>query len=261
MLVYREVWYNEEAEDVQASEMAERLVQWLQGQVAEGGAGGLVVGLSGGIDSAVVAVLARRACGDNCLALVMPCHSRPADAADARRVAETVGIPCRQVDLGPVYDAFLGQVSGQVESVRDLARANLKPRLRMLTLYFFANQLNYLVAGTGNRSELEVGYFTKYGDGGVDILPLGNLVKGQVRQLAAYLGIPQEIITKPPSAGLWESQTDEGEMGLTYADLDRYLLTGEAGPAVREKVEAMRRASAHKRRLPPVPEFSPPAGI
>lgn len=240
---------------MQASEMAQRLVRWLQGQVAEAGAAGLVVGLSGGIDSAVVAALARRACGENCLALVMPCHSNPTDAEDALKVAGTAGIPCRQVDLGPVYDAFLGQVTAQGGRVKDLARANLKPRLRMLTLYFFANQLNYLVAGTGNRSELAVGYFTKYGDGGVDILPLGNLVKGQVRELAAYLGVPQEIITKPPSAGLWESQTDEGEMGLTYADLDRYLLTGEASPQVKEKVEAMCASSAHKRRLPPVPEF------
>lgn len=255
MLVHRGVSHNEEAEDVQAGEMAAQLVQWLREQVAKAGAEGLLVGLSGGIDSAVVAALARRACGENCLALIMPCHSNPADAEDARKVAGAIGIPCRQVDLGPVYDAFLDQVTSQVGSLKDLALANLKPRLRMLTLYFFANQLNYLVAGTGNRSELEVGYFTKYGDGGVDILPLGNLVKGQVRELAAYLGIPREILGKPPSAGLWENQTDEDEMGLTYADLDRYLLTGEANPQVREKVEAMRRASAHKRRTPPVPEF------
>jgi len=112
--------------------------------------------------------------------------------------------------------------------------------LRMVTLYYIANQLGYMVAGSGNRSELTVGYFTKYGDGGVDILPLGNLVKSQVRELARCLGIPREIIDKPPSAGLWEGQTDEAEMGLSYEALDNFILTGKATEEVREKVEAMK---------------------
>ena len=131
-----------------------------------------------------------------------------------------------------------------------LATANLKPRLRMTTLYAFANELDYRVLGTGNRSELAVGYFTKYGDGGADFLPLGDLVKGEVRDLARYLGVPERIITKPPSAGLWADQTDEAEMGLTYEELDAYLLTSEASPAVKAKVDAMHAASEHKRALP-----------
>ena len=131
-----------------------------------------------------------------------------------------------------------------------LATANLKPRLRMTTLYAFANQLDYRVLGTGNRSELAVGYFTKYGDGGADFLPLGDLVKGEVRDLARYLGVPERIVTKPPSAGLWADQTDEAEMGLTYEELDAYLLTSEASPAVKAKVDAMHAASEHKRALP-----------
>jgi len=125
----------------------------------------------------------------------------------------------------------------------------------MLTLYYFANQLKYMVAGSGNRSELSVGYFTKYGDSGVDILPLGNLVKGQVRELAIFLGIPQEIIKKPPSAGLWQGQTDEGELGLSYEELDRYLVTGEASNEVKRKIESMIAASDHKRLPPPAASF------
>jgi NAD+ synthase len=139
--------------------------------------------------------------------------------------------------------------------VDNLCVANLKPRLRMVTLYFFANKLRYLVAGSGDRSEITVGYFTKYGDGGVDIMPLGNLVKEEVRELARHLKIPQEIIDKPPSAGLWEGQTDEGEMGFSYESLDRYILTGKAPQELKSRIEAMKAASAHKGMMPPVAQF------
>jgi len=125
----------------------------------------------------------------------------------------------------------------------------------MLTLYYIANQLNYMVVGASNKSELSIGYFTKYGDGGVDIIPLGNLVKKQVRELAGYLCIPQPIIDKPPSAGLWDGQTDEGEMGFSYDELDRYIMTGEAPGKLRSKIESMIAASEHKRSLPPIAHF------
>jgi NAD+ synthase len=126
----------------------------------------------------------------------------------------------------------------------------------MTTLYFFANTLNYLVAGTGNRSELSIGYFTKYGDGGVDILPIVNLVKSEVRALARELNVPQQIIDRTPTAGLWLGQTDESEMGFTYDDLERYLKEGPQGlaPALAMKIERLVRASEHKRHLPPAPE-------
>jgi NAD+ synthase len=136
-----------------------------------------------------------------------------------------------------------------------LACANIKPRLRMASLYAFANLHDYRVLGTGNRSELVVGYFTKYGDGGVDLLPLGSLTKTEVRQLARHLDVPRRIIAKPPSAGLWAGQSDEGEMGLTYDDLDAYLSGRETAAAA--AIEAMNVASAHKRELPliaPLPE-------
>ncbi|MBA2258997.1 MAG: NAD(+) synthase, partial [Acidobacteria bacterium] len=128
------------------------------------------------------------------------------------------------------------------------------PRLRMTSLYFVANSLNYLVAGTGNRTELTIGYFTKYGDGGVDILPIGSLLKSDVRAVARELRIPESIIEKPPSAGLWQGQTDESEMGFTYAELERYLKDGRSAvpPALAERIERMAHASDHKRQMPEV---------
>jgi NAD+ synthase len=133
--------------------------------------------------------------------------------------------------------------------------ANVKPRMRMATLYFVANTLNYLVAGTGNRSELSIGYFTKYGDGGVDLLPLGNLLKSEVRETARELEIPEPIIDKAPSAGLWLGQTDEDEMGFTYTDLEKYLTGGpdSVAPALAMRIERMMRATGHKRELAPAP--------
>jgi NAD+ synthase len=137
-----------------------------------------------------------------------------------------------------------------------LPLANMKPRLRMTTLYFFANSLNYLVPGTGNRSELAIGYFTKYGDGGADLLPIGGLVKSEVRALALDLNVPSAIIERTPSAGLWIGQTDEDEMGFTYANLERYLDDGPQGvsPALAMRIERLARSSEHKRALPPMPE-------
>jgi len=125
----------------------------------------------------------------------------------------------------------------------------------MLALYYLANQLKYMVVGSSNRSELAVGYFTKHGDGGVDIMPLANLVKKEVMALARYLGVPPVIIDKPPSAGLWPGQTDEGDLGFSYDELDGYLLTGRASELVQGKIEQMRTASEHKRRPPDVPPF------
>jgi len=135
--------------------------------------------------------------------------------------------------------------------------ANIKPRLRMSTLYFFANTLNYLVAGTGNRSELSIGYFSKYGDGGCDLLPIGQLAKSEVRAMARELNIPPAIIERTPSAGLWLGQTDEEEMGFTYADLEQYLDDGAqaVSPALAMRIERLMRLSEHKRQLPPTPDI------
>jgi NAD+ synthase len=234
--------------------LLERVSGWIAEQVREAGAGGIVLGLSGGVDSSLTAALAKKALGDKVLGMLMPCHSDPTDLEHARLVADKFGIETEYVDLGPVFDSLMASLPRG----SDLAVANLKPRLRMATLYYFANSRNYLVAGTGNKSELTVGYFTKYGDGGVDLLPLGDLLKSQVRELALALGVPEVIIAKPPSAGLWPGQTDEGEMDITYDELDRTILAIEKGDtsgcdeATLERVKAMMAASEHKRQPIPI---------
>jgi len=213
--------------------------------------------MSGGIDSAVLAVLCQRAFPESTLGVMMPCHSNPDDKAHALAVAEKFAIPTVEVALDSTYEAFMGELPEFKDNpeLKHLAQANLKPRLRMAALYYIANQRRYMVAGSGNRSEIAIGYFTKHGDGGVDIMPLGNLVKSQVRELARHLGVPKAIIDKPPSAGLWEGQTDEAEMRVSYEELDGYVLTGEASEEVRQKIEKMMAGSAHKRSLPPMPDF------
>jgi NAD+ synthase len=231
--------------------MRSKIISWIKQKVKDSGAKGIVLGLSGGIDSAVVAALAKKAVGkNNLLVLFMPCNSDPQDLKDAELVAHQLGLKSKFVDLSAVYNNFLKVLPGAIS----LARGNLKPRLRMSTLYYFANKLNYLVCGTGNKSELLVGYFTKYGDGGVDILPIADLFKRQVRQLAKELEIPQAIITKAPTAGLWSGQTDEVEMGITYDELDDILdrfcnhKKQVAGSKNVEKVVKMYKKSEHKRK-------------
>ena len=237
--------------------LTQKLVSWIRAQVAGANRKGVVFGLSGGLDSSVVAILCQHAFPDNTLAVVMPCHSSEADIDDALLVARKFGITTITVTLDGVFDSLLEAIPGETfdpDSQR-LAEANAKPRLRMITLYYIANRLDYLVVGTSNRSEIAVGYSTKYGDGAVDILPLGNMLKSQVREMASHLDIPKRILEKPPSAGLWEGQTDEGEMGVTYDELDRYLVTGQATKAIRKRVDALNQASAHKRATPPVPPY------
>ena len=237
--------------------LADEIADWIRKVVRDAGAKGVVIGLSGGIDSAVAAALAARALPGNVLGVILPCESDPQDAEDARLVASSLGIETTEVDLTGAYRA-LRQVLPEGPK---LAAANIKPRLRMIALYYLAACRSYLVCGSGNRSELAIGYFTKHGDGGVDFLPLGNLLKSQVRKLARDLGIPQRIIDKPPSAGLWPGQTDEAEMGITYQQLDVALLaldrndpTSVPAPLL-DRIQRMMRRAAHKRQPPPV--FTP----
>ena len=240
-----------------AEQLSESLVKWLQSEVEAAGCRGVVFGLSGGIDSSVVAVLARRAFRDAHLAVIMPIDSDPRDRDDALLLVEQFHLNHREVDLSPVFKAFAGALGQSVDGGSgNLPLSNGKPRLRMATLYYFAASNRYLVAGTGNRTELTLGYFTKYGDGGVDLLPLGHLVKHEVRELAAHLGVPASIIDKPPSAGMWPGQTDEGEIGFSYDDLDRYLVGGEGSEDLASKVEELRRKNAHKLRIPKLPPAS-----
>lgn len=243
---------------------AERISSWLRERAISANARGYVFGLSGGIDSAVVAKLCQLAFPQRVLGVILPCYSHPQDEIDARLAASTFSIPVARVDLGPAFDAMTEALThavkglpSHVDSVdikQQLPEANLKPRLRMASIYFIANSMNYLVAGTGNRSEITLGYYTKYGDGGVDVLPIGGLLKSEVRVLARELGVPDRIITKPPTAGLWVGQTDEAEMGFSYETLEQYLTNGAAAvPAkVAQRIEQLRASSDHKRTMPPV---------
>jgi len=198
--------------------------------------------------------------------VLLPCYSNSQDEDDARLVANSFHLPLARVDLGQTFDALTESLHHAIKGLpshvpvvdikQQLPEANVKPRLRMTALYFIANSLNYLVAGTGNRSEITLGYYTKYGDGGVDVLPIGQLLKSEVRALARELGVPAPIIEKPPTAGLWVGQTDEAEMGFSYDTLEKYLAEGEkaVGAAVAHRIEQLRATSDHKRQMPPVAE-------
>lgn len=228
------------------------LESWIGARFAESGAKGAVLGISGGIDSAVLTGLLCRAIGaDKVTGVIMPCHSQPIDEEYARLLVPAFGINVLKVDLSASYDAVSSALAATGLSFDGLPSANVKPRLRMITLYAVAQRSGALVFGGGNRDEIMYGYFTKHGDSGVDALPMADLLKGEVRNLARYLGVPKEIIDRPPTAGLWAGQTDESEMGLTYDDLDKYLATGEATDEVRAKIEKAMVRSEHKRKFAP----------
>ncbi len=234
-----------------------RTVKWIGEQVRGAGCEGTVYGLSGGLDSAVAGELCRRAFPESSLGVIMPCHSLVEDAEDARYVAREMGIDHTMIVLDSSFDAMQQALPRSDDPEREeLARANLKPRLRMATLYYLAALENRLVVGTGNRAEIHLGYFTKYGDGASDLLPLGRLTKAQVFKVAEYLGVPQRIIDRPPSAGLWPGQTDEGELGFTYEEIDAHLLRGSSSPEVAERIAEMHRKTEHKRTMPPMPPFT-----
>ena len=234
--------------------LTEKMTSWIKNEVKNAKANGVIYGLSGGIDSAVVAVLCKKIFPKNSLALILPCHSIGEDIKDAQELIKKFNINYQVVELSKIYDSFSSLLSGKLKkNVHDdnLARANIKPRLRMISLYYFANSLNYLVVGTSNKSEIMIGYSTKYGDSGADIFPLGNLLKSQVVELAKYLDVTKRMITKPPSAGLWKGQTDEEEMGITYAQLDEYLTSGELNDKkIKKIIETKIELSKHKRNTP-----------
>lgn len=229
----------------------EKRLGFIREQIDGPGLGGVVVGISGGIDSAVTAALCVRALGrERVIGVWMPAYSQPVHQADAQKLAEAIGLHLVTVDVGPAFDALVPAIEA-VLPLNDKTKGNTKARLRMTTLYAIANQKGYLVADTCNRSEVYVGYMTKGGDGLADFNPVESLTKHEIRILAQELGVPGEIITKAPSADLWEGQTDEQEMGFTYEDLDRLLITGETRPEALERIEFLHRISEHKRNLMP----------
>ncbi|RKD24659.1 NAD(+) synthase [Ammoniphilus oxalaticus] len=236
------------------------VVNWLRDQVQQSATAGLLVGVSGGIDSAVVAGLIKRAFPDQSLGVIMPCDSNPKDGEDALRVVQAFGLDYTQVDLTQSHHLLLKVIDQQLkykkayrEEVSKVNDGNLRARMRMATLYAIAAHYRYLVVGTDNAAEYYTGYFTKYGDGGVDLLPLLHLKKREVYEWGRVLGVPSEIIDKQPSAGLWEDQTDEDELGTTYEQIDAWLDGKEIPDKDLQIVERLRRISEHKRQTPPSP--------
>ncbi len=234
---------------------------WIRDYVKNANADGVIVCVSGGVDSAVILALCVNALGKKKItALILPCQSQPQDEIDAKLVLDMFEVKYYRIDLTPIYLEFL-KVTGKEIKGNMLSKANIKPRLRMITAYYIGQSLeNHLVVGTGNRTEDAIGYFTKYGDGGVDFLPIGDLYKCEVRKLAKKLKIPELIINKPPSAGLWEGQTDEGEIGFTYDELDEIVYKIDHNKDLTDidqekllKVQKMMKASEHK--IKEIPKF------
>lgn len=237
-----------------------KIQEWISDYCKTVNADGIVVGVSGGIDSAVTSALCANAIGkEKIIGLGLPCLSNPQDLDDAKMITNILGIKLMVLDLSSVFKEYLKVSSPQITS-NSLSEANLKARLRMMSYYFVGQSTgNYLIGGTGNRTELAIGYFTKYGDGGVDFEPIGGLYKCEIRDIAKLLNIPDKIINKPPSAGLWEGQTDEDEIGIKYDILDEILyrldydldLTGLNEKDI-EKVQVMMKSSHHKIIMPPI---------
>ena len=227
----------------------ENRVAFIKSVLCESGAKGIVYGNSGGKDSALVGILCKAAC-DNTVGIILPCTSKrnyDEDTADAKEVAARYNIETRTVDLTPVKEAELKALDG-VATLNATALSNIAPRLRMLTLYAVAAAENRLVAGTGNKSEAYVGYFTKWGDGAHDFNPIADLTVTEIYEFLRYLDAPKCVIEKTPSAALFDGQTDETEMGVTYAELDSYLSGGDIPEDKKIIVERMHKTSEHKRK-------------
>ncbi len=223
---------------------------WIREAVSTAGAKGVVLGLSGGVDSGLAAALASRALGkENVLCLLLPCRSLPEDLDDAERLASILGVQQRVIDLEPVL-ASLEKASGLDPSDR-LQIANVKARLRMTVIY--AHSRDRLVLGTSNYSEILVGYWTKWGDGAADIQPLARMFKDEINLLARELDLPGWLISRIPSAGLWPGQSDEGEMGVTYMDVRRFFSGELKQSEACRRIEEMVSRTEHKRN--PIPFF------
>lgn len=229
-------------------EELEKRVEFIRCVLQNSGAKGIVFGNSGGKDSALVGILCKKAC-DNVLSVIMPCQSTRnfgEDKDDATKLAEQFGIDSITVNLSNVKSELLNAIESNAQ-VTDAAKSNIAPRLRMATLYAVAQSRGALVVGTGNKSERFMGYFTKWGDGANDFNPISDLTVTEIYEFLEYLNAPENIIKKAPSAGLFEGQTDEKEMGVTYKEIDTYMAGGQVSEDAKEKIERAHRITEHKR--------------
>lgn len=240
----------------------DKTVEWLQEKVKEANAKGLIVGVSGGIDSAVVAYLIKKAFPQNSMGVIMSIKSNPNDKEDALKVINGCQIEHIDLELTEPQESILDLVTEKLkqkdlykEEYKKMTDANLRARIRMSSIYAVANNLGYLVVGTDNAAEIHTGYFTKYGDGGVDLVPLANLTKREVYEWAKELGVHEDVINKAPSAGLWEGQTDENEMGTTYNMIDAVVegKIDEVPQKDQDIIARLHRVSQHKREVPAKP--------
>ena len=212
-----------------------------------------VLGLSGGVDSSLVAAIAKKAVGkDKLFCYALDIESNPADVEDAKKVAKELDLNLEIINLSKTYHSYLEDLKG--DNFIRLTKSNLKVRMRMVALFAFAQEKSGLVLGTDNMDERYVGYFTKYGDGAADVLPIVYLTKKEVREAAELYGLSSLLANRVPSAGLFEGQTDETEMGVKYEDLDNYLLGGKVEKSVEERIEYLHKISEHKRLPIPTPK-------
>lgn len=228
----------------------DHIVNWIQKEVLKAKAKGVIVGISGGIDSALVAYLAKEAFPYNSLGVLIPINSeRWFDLEDGLELAYQLGLRYRIVNLEEQYKA----IKSQINLNNDLINGNLQARLRMMVIYALAQEHNYLVLGTDNKAEYDLGYFTKYGDGGCDLLPISHLFKSEVFEYAKAIGIPKTILKKTPSAGLWAGQSDEKELGFSYNDYELFCKNKLYDNEIRDKIIKQINKTNHKRQ--PIPQF------
>jgi NAD+ synthase len=246
-------------------EISRKITEFISEEVKITGLKGAIIAVSGGIDSALTLSLTAKALGpERVRAITMPERdiTPKSDITDVMRLTAMYDVTCDIVEITPTLEA-LSRALPLIDSSDKLATGNIRPRVRMIVSYHYANALKMMVVGSSNKTEHLTGYFTKYGDGGVDLMPLGDLYKCQVRQLASYMGVPQEIIDKTPTAGLWSGQSDEGEMGASYDTIDLILWGREKKFSAQEiaseidvdlglveSILARVERNEHKRRLP-----------
>ena len=239
-------------------EEIEKVSYWVYDYVRRSGAKGIVVGNSGGKDSAVVIAIATKAIGkENVVTVGMPCDSTKADLEDARLVAKTFEVPLIEVDLSEGYHLLKDGINNQlinsgIGEISEEGDINIRPRMRMTVLYAIAQSLNYLVIGTGNLCEAMVGYTTKWGDNAADFAPIANFTVEEVIQIGEILGVPSVVTNKAPNDGLG-GVTDEEKLGVKYSQIAEYIETGKTNPEAMQVIEQKYLFSGHKRS--PIPTF------